>query len=305
MCRYEQDWMCTEYDGVDALQENITMGDLWLEGMATGAASSNRTVQFCMPYPNDVLSASRLPAVSNARATGDYFHSMNQWAVGHTSLFYWAIGVLPFKDGFYSSNNKQVGGQTVGPETNPDRECLMATLSTAMVGPMDGIFLLNKSRIMQTCRGDGMVLKPDVPVSVSDECFRSTVADVAHCYVYTTYSDVKGLGRVAYLFLNEASHPISNADAHVPSASGYAFYNFYTGEIQDATKVVGSTAPAGYENHVCVNNYPCGLAKDYLFCLALILRAVHVPAQAGKTCKVFHLCDFFSLFFASFRRVNV
>ena len=47
--RYEQDWMCTEYDGVDALQENITMGDLWLLGMATGAASSNRTVQFCMP----------------------------------------------------------------------------------------------------------------------------------------------------------------------------------------------------------------------------------------------------------------
>ena len=70
--------MCTEYDGVDALQDNITMGDLWLEGMATGAASSNRTVQFCMPYPNDLLSASRLPAVSNARATGDYFHSLNQ-----------------------------------------------------------------------------------------------------------------------------------------------------------------------------------------------------------------------------------
>lgn len=89
--------MCTEYDGVDALQQNITMGDLWLEGMATGAARSNRTVQYCMPYPNDVLAASAHPAVTNARATGDYFHATDQWAVGGTALFYWAIGVLPFK----------------------------------------------------------------------------------------------------------------------------------------------------------------------------------------------------------------
>lgn len=32
--------------------------------------------------------------------------------------------------------------------------------------------------------------------------------------------------------------------------SRYAFFNFYTGEIQDATKAVGSAATAGYENHV-------------------------------------------------------
>jgi hypothetical protein len=49
--------------------------------------------------------------VTNARATGDYFHAGNQWAVGATSIFYWAIGILPFKDGFYSSTNKQVGGR--------------------------------------------------------------------------------------------------------------------------------------------------------------------------------------------------
>ena len=80
--------------------------------MAVGAASSDRTVQYCMPLPSEVLSAAAYPAVTNARATGDYFHANDQWAVGSTSLFYWAIGILPFKDGFYSSNNKQVGGQT-------------------------------------------------------------------------------------------------------------------------------------------------------------------------------------------------
>jgi len=94
---YEQDWMCTEYDEVEALQTNISLADLWLKGMAIGATSSNRSVQYCMPYPNDLLSASSYSAVTNARATGDYFHSKDQWAVGATSLFYWAIGILPFK----------------------------------------------------------------------------------------------------------------------------------------------------------------------------------------------------------------
>ena len=107
--------------------------------------------------------------------------------MGGTSLFYWAINVLPFKDGFYSSNSKQVGGQTVGPEKNPDREALMATLSGAMVGPMDGINLLNKTRIMTTCRSDGTVLKPDRPAATSDWCMTqvrdvcSTVNYRRHC----------------------------------------------------------------------------------------------------------------------------
>ena len=140
--------------------------------MAVGAASSDRTVQYCMPLPSEVLSAAAYPAVTNARATGDYFHANDQWAVGSTSLFYWAIGILPFKDGFYSSNNKQVGGQTVGPERDPDREALMATLSCAMVGPMDGIHLLNKTRTMLSARADGYILKPDKPVSTVDACFK-------------------------------------------------------------------------------------------------------------------------------------
>lgn len=33
---YEQDWMCTEYDNVEQLQQNVSLADLWLYGMATG-----------------------------------------------------------------------------------------------------------------------------------------------------------------------------------------------------------------------------------------------------------------------------
>ena len=46
---YEQDWMCTEYDGVDALNNNVTMGDLWLKGMASGAGSGRSAILHAVP----------------------------------------------------------------------------------------------------------------------------------------------------------------------------------------------------------------------------------------------------------------
>jgi hypothetical protein len=45
---------------------------------------------------------------------------------------------------------------------------------------MDGINLLNASRVMTTCRKDGRVLKPDRPVSTMDTCFLSEKPVVAH-----------------------------------------------------------------------------------------------------------------------------
>jgi len=243
---YEQDWMCTEYDGVAALQNNISMGNLWLKGMADGAASSGRSVQYCMPYVYDILSAAAYPAVTNARATGDYFHAGDQWAVGGTSLLYWAIGILPFKDGFYSSTNKQTGGQTVGPEKNPDREALMATLSCSFVGPMDGINLLNKTRTMTSCMADGTVLRPDRPQTRVDYAF-ATGKPTLH--LYSAHSDVKGYGRVHYLFSNDDTPLLPEMlYPDTPAEGGWAVLNWYTGDV---ALFNGSTAvKAGYEGHV-------------------------------------------------------
>eukprot|EP01062_Namystynia_karyoxenos_P070908 TRINITY_DN662_c0_g1_i2.p2 TRINITY_DN662_c0_g1~~TRINITY_DN662_c0_g1_i2.p2 ORF type:complete len:857 (+),score=267.23 TRINITY_DN662_c0_g1_i2:82-2571(+) len=240
---YEQDWMNKEYDGQVTLQQNITMGDLWLLGMATGAANSNRTVQYCMPYPHDVMCASSHAAVTNARATGDYFHALHQWAVGATSMYYWAIGVIPYKDGFYSSNHVQWGGQVIGPELNPDREALMATLSCGMVGPMDGINLLNASRVMTTCRGDGVVLRPDRPVMTADWCFATGQPTK---YVYHTYSDVQGLGRVHYHFNND-KEPMQAGMVGLKGSEDYAVYNWYSGDLTRLNQTNELTA--GYEGH--------------------------------------------------------
>ena len=62
------------------------MGDLWLAGMAEGAASTKRTVQYCMPYTNMILSAAALPAVTNARASEDYACGSNKCKQGRRAF---------------------------------------------------------------------------------------------------------------------------------------------------------------------------------------------------------------------------
>lgn len=252
LAMYEQDWMCTEYDQVEALQRNISLADAWLRGMALGAASSGRTIQYCMPYPYDVLSAAAYPAVTNARATDDYIKRDAQWAIGATSMFYWSIGILPFKDGFYSSNLPQCGGQVVGPEMHPNRAALMAALSGAMVGPMDGIHLMNASRVMSTCRSDGLLLKPDKPLAPFESCF-ATGVDPATCFNYITYSDISGQGRAFYVFMNEPSG-LSLRDI-IPSgatAQEYVVYNWYTESVawlSSRTPDDEIEVAPGYEGH--------------------------------------------------------
>jgi hypothetical protein len=72
-----------------------------------------------MPYAHDLLSGSAHPAVTNARATGDYTIAKRNWAMGGGAMLIGALGMLPFKDGFYSSGEKQPGGQNEGPELRP------------------------------------------------------------------------------------------------------------------------------------------------------------------------------------------
>jgi len=42
--------------------------------MASGASAAGLAVQYCMPYAHDILAGAAHAAVTNARATDDYFH---------------------------------------------------------------------------------------------------------------------------------------------------------------------------------------------------------------------------------------
>jgi hypothetical protein len=53
-------------------------------------------------------------------------------------------------------------------EPVPEREIVLSVLSTGPVGPGDGINFTNSERIMKCCRQDGLILKPDRPITMID-----------------------------------------------------------------------------------------------------------------------------------------
>mmetsp|Transcript_4727 Transcript_4727/g.14773 ORF Transcript_4727/g.14773 Transcript_4727/m.14773 type:complete len:444 (+) Transcript_4727:181-1512(+) len=256
---YEQDWLNKEYDQVESLHTNITLADDWLRGMARGLALSGRTQQYCMPYAYDILAASALGGVvTNARATNDYFHATDHrtWAIGATALFYAALEILPFKDGFYSSTARQVGGAQEGPETSPDREILVATLSAAMVGPMDGLGYVNASRVLASCRSDGVVLKPDRPLVLSDACFSRALPET--CDVFAAFADLgEGQEMHHFLYVDDPDRSLvfndTVAELLAPEAVDQVVaFNYYTRHFKRVTgntALHGTIATPGYENH--------------------------------------------------------
>ncbi|KAF2355654.1 Kringle, partial [Trinorchestia longiramus] len=100
---YEQDWLDREYEEVSVLHTNVTLGDDWLHNMATSAGEREVPVQYCMSLPREAVHGGRESVVTQIRVSDDYHLASNQWMIGHTSLFAYALGMRPFKDVFWTS----------------------------------------------------------------------------------------------------------------------------------------------------------------------------------------------------------
>jgi hypothetical protein len=177
MITYEQDWLITVYQGLDGTQSNISLARTWLHAMGDAAAALGVTIQYCMPLINHMLESTTIPAVTNARASGDYHPGTDQWDIGLSSLFYFAIGIQPSKDDFWTTEfqpNSPYGDKPTEP--NWQLQAFMTTLSTGPVGPSDMLGGINATLIMSTCRaGDGLLLRPDKPITTVDSAFAAAV----------------------------------------------------------------------------------------------------------------------------------
>jgi len=177
MTMYEQDWLITVYQGLHVTQANITAASTWLHAMGNAAQGLGVTIQYCMPLVNHMLESTTIQPVTNARASGDYHPGTDQWAIGLSSLFYYAIGIQPSKDDWWTSVNEPNSPYPDNPtEPNVQLQAIITTLSTGPVGPSDMVGGTNSSLVMQTCRlGDGLLLRPDKPATTVDSAFGASI----------------------------------------------------------------------------------------------------------------------------------
>lgn len=165
---------------MNVTKSNVTAGSDWLQAMADAASELGVTIQYCMPLARHMLESTKHQAVTNARASGDYHPGAGNFDVALSSLLYWAIGIAPSKDDWWTTAVQPGNPYGDNPtEPNWQLQALVVGLSTGPNGPSDGIGFTNASLVMSTVRGDGVTLQPDRP---------STTMDAALALIFTTKS---------------------------------------------------------------------------------------------------------------------
>jgi hypothetical protein len=69
---YEIDFLDANFAGCADCFSDVNAADKWYDGMARAALERNVTIQYCLPSATDMLASLSLPAVVQARASGDY-----------------------------------------------------------------------------------------------------------------------------------------------------------------------------------------------------------------------------------------
>jgi hypothetical protein len=158
---FEHDWLIECFLGVRGLREPGKAA-AWQDGIDRALGERNLHAQWCMASPADFAHATRLRHVTSIRTSGDHGYLVGPevlwgWFL-HNNAMARALGFWPYKDVFHSA---------AGSDTR-EVEALLAALSAGPVGVGDRIGEADPSLIRRTCRADGVLVRPDVPVAATD-----------------------------------------------------------------------------------------------------------------------------------------
>ena len=166
---YLQDWLNTETNHMSIFEGDLTIERDWLIQMGDGAAANGINILYCMAYTRHMLQSVEIENVVSFRASGDYQPGNDQWQIGLTSAWIYAVGLAPFKDTFWTTPDQPGNPKYVNKtEFHPALESVMATLSTGTVGISDKIGYTDMKLVAKSIRPDGLVLKPSRPLVVPD-----------------------------------------------------------------------------------------------------------------------------------------
>jgi Raffinose synthase or seed imbibition protein Sip1 len=161
---FEHDWLIECFLGVRGLRAPGRAA-AWQEGMDVALEARDLHAQWCMASPADFAQVSRLRNVTSIRTSGDHGYLVGPeilWAwFLHCNVMARALGLWPYKDVFHSAPTSETR----------EVEALLSALSAGPVGIGDRIGEADIDLIRRTCRADGVLVRPDVPVAATDRAF--------------------------------------------------------------------------------------------------------------------------------------
>lgn len=191
---FEHDWMVEVFHAVRQLRSTPGRARAWQEGIDTAARERGITLQWCMATPADFAQTTTLGQVTSVRTSGDhgYIATPGQlWAwFCTTNALARALGLMPYKDVFRT--DREIAGTTGAPEA------LLSALSTGPVGLGDRAGRCDTDLVMATCRADGALIKPDVPIAATASSIVANPAFNPSLLIAECHSD-HGAGRWTYV----------------------------------------------------------------------------------------------------------
>ncbi|XP_062516980.1 uncharacterized protein LOC134192275 [Corticium candelabrum] len=171
MGAYEVDFLDFQFLLFLELQEQVDAAEIWMKGMTDAALKHNVSVQLCMELPSDLLQSVLFPAITNARASEDDFPTAgNRWDIAMTAMLMRALDIGPFFDDIWTRAD-QPGNPYNKSSNNIRMRTIISTFSGGPVGISDGRNFTDPELIMQSCRADGVLLKPSKPIVPIDAQF--------------------------------------------------------------------------------------------------------------------------------------
>ncbi|HXB75495.1 MAG TPA: hypothetical protein VNY05_45100 [Candidatus Acidoferrales bacterium] len=211
---YEQDWL----DDKAQPDFNLTDAETFLDNMAAAMAQRKLTLQYCMASPRHFMQSSKYSNLTTIRTSADRLGRDRWTEFLYTSRFASALGVWPFTDNFMST------------ETN---NLLVAALSAGPLGLADPIGALNGANLLHAVRQDGVIVKPDVPLTPADSSYANMAHSVDTPQIATTYSDFGAL-RTNYWFAyaQGTNTQITFRPADLGVNQPAYFYDYFSGSGQ-------------------------------------------------------------------------
>jgi hypothetical protein len=212
---FEQDWL----SGPAATAVNTDDPDAFFDNMAGAMAAKGINLQYSMPKARHFLQGAKYSNLTSIRVNADGF-CRDRWdSFLFDSRLAGALGIWPFSDNFRSADIKQL---------------TLAALSAGPLAPADELAVLNASNVRRAIRGDGVIVKPDLPLMPTDASYLAIARDAAAPMVASTLTDFGAL-KTYYVFAYARSGDSTTAAVEFSPASlgisGDAFPQSYVYDV--------------------------------------------------------------------------
>ncbi len=266
---YEQDWQSRITEQTPAFLSTVNTGDDFYNHMAGSSLAHHLTMQYCMALPSDFLEGSRYGNLTSIRTSDDRFSRPRWRDFLYTSQLGYAIGSWPWTDVYFSH---ETGNMIIG------------TLSAGPVGTGDALGAEDRKNIMMAVRGDGVIVKPDVPLIPLDRMYiEDAIAEAPRTptqgfmgemprhgetpFIASTWTD-DGAIRTAYVFAFSRSPAVYQTVHFTPEEAGagsspaivYDFFSHLVTHVGSGEEFKTFIGPGEAGYYIVAPTGPSGIA---------------------------------------------